>query len=173
MGWDPACEKLGDMYYDGNGVSQDFSQAMYYYKKADDYGDASANVYKKLGDIYFYGLGVDENSNYALTYYAQAVDKDLEDEGCFRNLGMLYYWVTDYESSAKYFGKAADMSLEPEDMYNCGCAYYTKGDYSDALIWYGKALDYDFDRSFYLKQDIEQMVKDGLVTAEEAAPYLN
>ncbi len=173
MGYNPACEKLGDMYFDGNGVSQDYSQAMYYYKKAVDFGNASADVYKKLGDIYNDGLGVEINGNYALTYYAQAAYMGLEDEELFRKLGMLFYYNKDFESSAKYFGKAADMSLDPEDMYNCGCAYYTRGWYSDALKWFGKALDYDFDRSFYLKQDIEQMVKDGYVTEEEAAPYLN
>ena len=59
------------------------------------------------------------------------------------------------------------------EMYNCGNAYYTLGDYSTALIWYGKALDYGFEKSEDLINDIENMVSEGKITAEEAAPYLN
>ena len=173
MGYDAASEKLGDMYFDGTGVSQDYSQALYYYIKAADNSSASPNVFRKLGDMYYYGYGVDENSNKSLNYYAQAVDKGLEDAEVFGNMGRLFYWTTDYSSSALYFSKASDLSNDPMDMYNCGCAYYTLGKYSDALIWFGKALDNNFERSDNLKQDIKDMVSAGLVTAEEAAPYLN
>lgn len=173
MGWDTASEKLGDMYFNGYGVNQDYSQALYYYKKAADNDSASPDVYKKLGDMYYYGYGVEENTNNSLNYYAQAVDKGLEDAQTFGNMGRLFYWTTDYSSSALYFSKASDLSNDPMDMYNCGCAYYTLGKYSDALIWFGKALDNNFERSDNLKQDIKDMVSAGLVTAEEAAPYLN
>jgi len=172
-GLDLACEKLGDMYFDGIGVNQDYSEAIYYYQKAVDNGNASGNVYKKLGDIYHYGYGVTSNDNIALPYYVKAADTGMEDAELFGNLGRLYYWEADYKSSALYFGKAADLGLNPEEMYNAGCAYYTLGDFKTALTWFGKALEYNFDRSDNLKKDIEDMVSAGLITEEEAAPYLN
>ena len=42
-----------------------------------------------------------------------------------------------------------------------------------ALLLYGKALENDFERSDYLKQDIRNMVRDGLISEDDAAPYLN
>ena len=173
MGWDTASEKLGDMYLNGYDVEQDYSRALYYYKKAADNDSASPNVYKKLGDMYYYGLGVTINGNLALIYYVQAADKGLEDAELFGNMGRLYYWDADYSSSAVYFEKASDLGFDPMEMYNCGNAYYTLGDYSTALIWYGKALDYGFEKSEDLINDIENMVSEGKITAEEAAPYLN
>ena len=113
------------------------------------------------------------NNETSKTYYLLAENLGLEDAEMFSILGRLYYWDGDYKSSAVYFEKSADLSFSPDDMYNCGCAYYTMGDYQTALAWFGKALEYDYDRSFYLKQDIENMVRDGLITEEDAAPYLN
>ena len=58
-------------------------------------------------------------------------------------------------------------------MYNTGCMYYNMSDWQNALTWYGKALENDFERSEALKQDIRDMVADGYITEEDAAPYLN
>ncbi|MBR6382653.1 MAG: toll/interleukin-1 receptor domain-containing protein [Lachnospiraceae bacterium] len=173
MGNDLACEKLGDMYYYGDGVSQDISNAKYYYIKAADSGNASGHVYQQLGDMYFDGYGVTINSDTAKTYYLLAENKGLEDADMYAHLGMIYYWEGLYSTSAVYFEKASNLSLDPEQMYNTGCMYYNMSDWQNALIWYGKALENDFDRSEALKQDIRNMVNDGLITEEDAAPYLN
>ena len=173
MGNAKACEILGDMYYFGDEVAQDISDAKYYYLKAADSGNASGHVYKQLGDMYFMGNGVTMNNETAKTYYLLAEKLGLEDAEMFSIMGRLYYWDGNYKSSAVYFEKSADLSNSPDEMYNCGCAYYTMGDYQTALKWFGKALENDFDRSFYLKQDIENMVRDGLISEEDAAPYLD
>ena len=173
MGSDEACEKLGDMYYFGDGVSQDISNAKYYYIKAADSGNASGHVYKQLGDMYFMGNGVTMDNEKAKTYYLLAEKQGIEDAEMYSILGRIYYWDADYSKSASYFEKASNLSSNPEEMYNCGCAYYTMGNYQMALLWYGKALEYNYDRSFYLKMDIENMVRDGLISEEDAAPYLD
>lgn len=173
MGNEKACEKLGDIYYYGDGVDRNLSNAQYYYIKAADNGNASGHVYKQLGDMYFDGYGVTMNSNTAKTYYLLAENKGLEDADMYAHLGMIYYWEGLYSTSAVYFEKASNLSLDPEQMYNTGCMYYNMRDWQNALTWYGKALEYDFDRSEALKQDIRDMVADGYITEEDAAPYLN
>ena len=173
MGYTPACDKLGKMYYYGYEVNQDSSKAYYYLQKAVDNQDASAETYKLMGDMYFVGNIVTMNTETALKYYLIAEQKGYEDAEMYGIMGRIYYWDADYSKSASYFEKASNLSSNPEEMYNCGCAYYTMGNYQMALLWYGKALENDFERSDYLKQDIRNMVNDGLVTEAEAAPYLN
>ena len=173
MGYTPACDKLGKMYYYGYEVNQDTSKAYTYLQKAVDNLDASSETYKILGDMYYMGNGVTMNNDTALKYYLIAEQEGYEDAEMFGNLGRMYYWDAEYSKSANYFAKCADLSQNPEEMYNCGCAYYTMGDYKTALLWFGKALEYDYDRSDYLKQDIENMVSAGLISEEDAAPYLN
>lgn len=173
MGYTPACEKLGKMYYYGYDVNQDTYKAYSYLQKAVDNQDASAETYKILGDMYFLGNGVTMNGDTALKYYLIAEKNGLEDAEMFGNLGRQYYWTGDYSTSAVYFEKCANLSQNPEEMYNCGCAYYTLGDYKTALAWFGKALENDYDRSEYLRQDIRNMVNSGLITVEDAEPYFN
>ena len=173
MGYTPACEKLGKMYYYGYDGNQDTYKAYSYLHKAVDNQDASAEAYKILGDMFFLGNGVTMNGETSIKYYLIAEKKGFEDAEMFGNLGRQYYWSGDYSDSAIYFEKCADLSDNTEEMYNCGCAYYTLGDYQTALMWFGKALEYGFDRSEYLKSDIENMVNDGLISEEDAAPYLN
>ncbi|MBO4783681.1 MAG: SEL1-like repeat protein [Lachnospiraceae bacterium] len=173
MGYTPACDKLGMMYFYGYDVGQDYSKAYYYLQMAADNEDASANTYKLLGDMYNDGIYVTMNSETAKKYYLVAEDKGLEDADMFGKLGIIYYLSGYYSSSAAYFEKSADLSEDPEQMYNAGCAYYTLGYYQKALLWFGKALEYDYDRSDYLKQDIRNMVNEGLITEEDAEPYLN
>ena len=170
---DQACEKLGDLYFEGVEVNYDISAAAYYYKRAEDCGNASGHVYKQLGDMYHTGNGVIFNDATAKTYYLLAEDQGLKDAEMFANLGNFYYLDGLYTKSIEYFEKSIDIYPDPEYMYNVGCAYYTMNDYQNALLWFGKALDNGFERSFYLKQDIENMVSAGLISEEDAAPYIN
>ena len=40
----PTQKNLGTMYYNGQGVPQDYAQAAYWYRKAADQGDAAPNT---------------------------------------------------------------------------------------------------------------------------------
>jgi hypothetical protein len=56
---------IGFLYESGNGVSQDFSEAMRWYRKAADQGDADAQFH--LGNLYSEGRGVPQD--YAEAYF--------------------------------------------------------------------------------------------------------
>jgi TPR repeat protein len=51
-----AQNNLGDCFYAGRGVAQDYSQAAYWFGKAAEQGDAMAQY--NLGSYYFNGHGV-------------------------------------------------------------------------------------------------------------------
>ncbi len=59
--------KLGDLYYTGEIVPQDYTQAMEWFKKAADAGSAAAM--KMIGLQYEYGDGVKKNLKTANEWY--------------------------------------------------------------------------------------------------------
>lgn len=60
-----AQEQLGDFYYFGIGVPQDYTKAAYWLRKAAEQGDAGAQF--EIGDLYFKGKGVPQS--YSRAYF--------------------------------------------------------------------------------------------------------
>jgi hypothetical protein len=58
------------MYYKGEGVPQDSSQAVYWYRKAVEQGDASAQY--NLGVMYYKGEGVPQDTKQAVYWWQKA-----------------------------------------------------------------------------------------------------
>ena len=63
-----AQNKLGWMYHKGQGVPQDYKQAVYWFTKAADQGDAWAQY--NLGVAYDLGQGVPQNYKLAYVWYS-------------------------------------------------------------------------------------------------------
>ena len=70
---------LGVMYYDGQGVKQDYFKAVEWYQKAAEQGDASAQF--NLGFMYDEGRGVKQDYSKAKEYFGLACDNKDQD-GC-------------------------------------------------------------------------------------------
>lgn len=62
---------LGDCYYYGEGVAQDYAQAVYWYRQAAEQGNAWAQY--NLGVCYAEGLGVDRDSKQAESWKNLAI----------------------------------------------------------------------------------------------------
>ena len=84
-----AQNELGDMYRDGNyeGVDQNYSRAVKWYRKAADQGYADAQ--SNLGFMYGNGKGVPQNDAEAVKWYRKAADQG--DASAQSNLGTMYY----------------------------------------------------------------------------------
>ena len=67
---------LGLCYYKGNGVTKDYAQAVYWYRKAAEQGVAQAQNY--LASCYYFGNGVEKDGNTALYWYEQAIKNEDE-----------------------------------------------------------------------------------------------
>lgn len=65
--------KLGNCYYNGNGVSEDKAEAVKWYRKAAEQGNAKAQC--KLGWCYYYGEGVYKDKAEAIKWYRQAAEQ--------------------------------------------------------------------------------------------------
>ena len=67
------------MYFQGQGVSQNFNQAFEWFSKAANQGDVNAQ--HNLGVMYYQGLGVVQNMQQAKKYFESAC-KNEDQESC-------------------------------------------------------------------------------------------
>jgi TPR repeat protein len=64
---------LAEMYYHGEGVQQDYSEALRWYRKAADHENAKGQY--GLGLIYYHGHGVTLDLGEALRWYRKSADQ--------------------------------------------------------------------------------------------------
>jgi len=129
---------LGLMYMSGQGVPQDYSEAIKWYRKAADQGDSKAQYL--LGASYDNGLGVPQDNAETMEWYRKAADQGLA-QAQF-NLGSHYAGgnsVDDAAQAAKWWRKAADQG-QVDAQFNLGVIYTQQGkgvpqDYVQALLW--------------------------------------
>ena len=78
---------FGSCYFYGNGVEQDYKQAVYWLRKAAELGDAEAQ--NRLGYCYDNGNGVVRNVETAIRWFMKAADQG--QAKAEYNLGLHYY----------------------------------------------------------------------------------
>ena len=134
----------GYNYHKGQGVSQDYKQALFWYKKAAEKGNTKAM--NSIGFCYDRGLGVSQNYKQALFWYKKAAEKG--DIYAMYNLGYYYYQglgiSQDYNQALYWYKKSAEGGCDVA-MNNLG-GFYLKGegvsqDYKQALFWFKKAAE--------------------------------
>lgn len=135
---------LGDAYYDGKGVTKNFTEAVKWYTKAAEQGNAEAQ--KNLGYCYNYGEGVAKNLTEAVKWYTKAAEQG--NAKAQRNLGNCYYngegVAKDFTEAVKWYKKAAEQG-NADAQNNLGECYYNgeglAKDFTEAVKWYKKAAE--------------------------------
>lgn len=136
QGYAPSQLELGNLYYRGDGVDQDFTEAMKWYSKAAKQNNPLAQ--SNLGSCYFYGRGVKEDLREAARWYRKAA-KQGYDGGQF-GLALAYQQgrgVDKNEAEAvRWYRKAAERgNLEAQN--NLAVLYATATENSEmASRWY-------------------------------------
>ena len=133
--------ETGNMYYEGEGVAQNYAEALKWYKKAADLGDAEAM--KIIGWMYDDGDGVAQNYVEALKWFKKAAD--LGEADAMYKIGYMYYEgngvAQNYGEALKWYKKAADLGYV-DAMYKIG-EMYEQGEgvtrnKSEAVRWFEK-----------------------------------
>jgi TPR repeat protein len=133
---------LGCSYSFGDGVRQDYSEAVMWIRKAADQGSATGQ--SVLGLFYYYGYGVTQSYTDAVDWYRKAANQG--DSNAQFNLGCCFRDGTgvtlDYEEAAKWFRKGAEQG--GGDAQGALGACYALGhgvplDYLEAVKWFRKA----------------------------------
>lgn len=99
---------LGLFYYKGNGVAQNYAEAVKWWEKAAKQEYAKAQW--SLGDCYFLGKGVTQNYTQAIYWQQKAAEQGDANAQC--NLGFCYAYgkgvAQDYTEAVKWYRKAAE-----------------------------------------------------------------
>ncbi len=136
--------KLGLLYYQGNGVPQDYTEAVHWYQKAADQGESMSQY--AIGYMYETGKGVKQDFAEAALWYHKSADQDDPQAQCA--LGSLYYegrgMQQDRSEAARWYRKAADQGFS-KAQYDLGYMYANgqgvPQDRAIANYWYLKAAD--------------------------------
>jgi len=137
-----AQKRLGNMYFDGEGVSKDYGKAMWWFRKSAKQGNVKAQF--NLGLMYETARGVPQNYGEAADWYRKAADQG--DSYSQVNLGRMYARGNgvprDFEKAIQLWRKPAEQGVALAQ-FNMG-VQFEKGQgvpqsYSDAFNWYLKA----------------------------------
>jgi TPR repeat protein len=147
--------ELGDIYYFGEDLDQDYVQAAIWYRKAAEQSHKDATY--SLGLLYELGAGVPQDYAQARRWYAQASEQGQTDARY--RLGMLYQngqgMAQNYRAAASLYRDAAEPSDDnwyPRDYQGHADAQFALGflyeigqgvpqDYAEAAKWYRKAAN--------------------------------
>ena len=138
-----ALNKLGLMYYLGQGTSKNESTAFSYYKKSAIQGDTEAQAQVAL--MYENGFGVKQDYASAVIWYELASSKSALAQN---NLGVMYESargvVLDYERAVELYTLASEAGYAPAQN-NLGVMYENgkgvKRDYAQAFTLYKKVAE--------------------------------
>jgi TPR repeat protein len=143
-----AQHNLGVMYRDGQGVQQDLKQAVAWYRKAAEQGDAQAQC--NLGCMYSKGQGVQQDFKQAAAWYQKAAEQGYAKAQ--HNLGVMYSKgqgvQQDFKQAAAWMQKAADQGHTKAHLC-LGNLSEDAGDYQAASASYreGQAADRVYARA--------------------------
>lgn len=136
-----ACGNLGILYYNGNGVKQDYDIARKLWEKACD--GKQMNGCNNLGVLYEKGLGCKQDIIMANKLYKKACDNNFY-SAC-GNLGALYYNNKDYSTAKHLWEKACSQGKDVTSCYSLGYLYKeglgVRQNKTKAKEYYGKVCD--------------------------------
>lgn len=178
---DPATQfYIGNKYYSGNGVAQNYREAIKWHRLSADQGYAPAQY--NLGRMYDLGFGVEEDCNEAVKWFRLAAQqgnlaainklKEIEQELSVKTdteilfqIGNKYYSgyevTRDYSEALKWYRRAAyqghaNAQTNLGNMYSWGCG--VTQNHTEAVKWYRLAADQGDSVAQY---NLGEMYEDG------------
>jgi len=150
MGNANAQAELGNMYFEGKGVSQNYQKALKWYRKAATKGFSDAQY--NLGVMYANGYGVKQNDHIALKWYKKAAKHKRYSATAKNNIGSIYYKKRMYKQAFKWYKQAAKQGYSAAQlilgfMYENGQG--VKQDIKEAAKWYKKAAQQGLSNAQY------------------------
>lgn len=136
--------QIGYMYNNGWGTARSYSDAVYWFRKSAEQGNARAQ--NSLGVMYRLGHGVKQSDAEAASWYKRAADQG--NYYAQSNLAFLYkkgFGVTKSDSEAAYWYRKAAEQGYADSQVDLGLMYENgtgvQQSYADAMMWYRKASE--------------------------------
>ncbi len=105
-----AAYQLGNMYFTGQGVEQDYGKALKLYRNAAELG-RNTNAMTRIGYMYGEGQGVKQDYEKAIEWFQKAAD--MGNTAAMVNIGAIYERDEDYVKALEWYQKASDQG-DPE-----------------------------------------------------------
>jgi len=127
--------QIAFLYENGNGLKQDYSEALKWHRLAAEQG----NIYSQseLGRMYLNGIGTEKNESEALKWFKLAAEKGYV--SAQNGAGLIYVLRKDYSEALKSFRLAANQG-DPVAQSNLGDLYFqgwgVEKDLVEAIKWY-------------------------------------
>lgn len=139
--------QVGDSYAKGQGVPQDYAEALRWWRMAADRGNAAAQ--NKIGIAYNQGQGVPKDYGQAIVWFRKAAEQG--NAVAQANLGVSYDEGIgideDHAQAVEWFRKSADQGWAQGEN-RLGMSYYrglgVRQDYTAAFAWFLKAANQSF-----------------------------
>ena len=139
-----AQNRLGICYYAGEGIEQDYVEAVKWFQKSAEQGYKWGQYY--LAIHYANGNGVEQNYDEAVKWYRKAAEQGYCNAQ--NRLGVCYYngdgIEQNYEEAVKWFQKSAEQG-NCNAQYNLGNCYYNgqgvEQNYEEAVKWLRKSAN--------------------------------
>ena len=139
-----AQSNLAACYYHGQGINQDYVQAVYWYNMAAEQGNVRSQ--RNLGYCYLNGQGVIRDYSQAVNWFRKAAEQG--DVSSQNTLGSIYYYghgiAKDYIQAVYWYGVAAEHGNTMAQFGLACCYYYGNGVTSNnnmALYWFERAKE--------------------------------
>ena len=175
---------LGQAYYDGEGMEQNYEEAVKWYTLSAEQGYASAQI--ELGYCFAFGHGVEQNHKEAVKWFAIAAEQG--HAIAQYNLGCCYYYgdgvEQDDKEAVKWIGLSAKQG-NAEAQWHLGSCYLdgtgVEIDYKEAVRWFEAAaaqgntngqinLGYCYTEGKGVEQDYKEAAKWFKAAAEQGNP---
>jgi TPR repeat protein len=159
--------QLGNMYYLGDGVRRDYSQAEFWFRKGAEQGDPDSQF--MLGGLYHFGQGVPQDPVQAFTWVKKAAEQGHMDAEFFLSTAYSEGWgiAKDDAQALVWLRKAAEQG-HVTSQFMLGWAYESDDvgvpkDYAEAYFWLDIAASGEITRG---------KRKEALKRRDEAASHL-
>lgn len=130
---------LGFFYYQGEGITQNFTEAIKWFKKAANNG--LSNSYGFLGACYI----TQKNYVEAINWFKKAINNG---DCCYADLGACYLQLGKFTEAIPWLKKGID-DKRPEYYVSLGQCYYFLQNYTEAIPWLKKAADKGITDSYF------------------------
>ena len=170
---DPSAQYgLGERYYSGNKVRQNYTEASEWFRKAAEQGYANAQY--RLGELYHLGEGVPEDVDEAVEWYLRAAEQG--HMWAQYDLGELYSCGTDdpqeFVEAANWYRKSAEQGhmgaqYELGKLYDEGLG--VERDFAEAERWCIKSADNGHAEAQYWLGDFYDRGRKGVAQDQSKA----
>ena len=146
--------ELGQKYYHGEGVKQDYKEAFKCYMRSAEQGYDGAMC--NLGLMYSRGYGVQQSYKEAAKWYGMAAEIDFPE--ALHNLGVLYCEgrgvPRDMDKAVELWYRASEKGFDLSQL-NLGIMYLSEGNTDEAVKWLKKASENGNEEAMSILADIK------------------